>query len=239
MVSFIHTSDLHANNKRKKMCLTFIDNVKQLALEKKEQTGTMPKVLFAGDFFHSMLSNTESSGLYDYFHAVKDLCGVTDVFMIAGTPSHDVAASLRPFKLFGVKLYEEFAFEVFDDFELVALPEPRKTWYENAKTYKEVNESIVNGINKFVDSLPEKTKPRIVLGHGEIIGAVYQNGVSTSSPIAFSKKQLEKINADYYAFGHIHNNQKIEGINNCYYAGSLANGFGETHESGVYYVEVK
>jgi hypothetical protein len=59
-------------------------------------------------------------------------------------------------------LYEEFAFEMFDDFELVALPEPRKTWYENAKTYKEVNESIVNGIDKFVDSLPEKTKPRIV-----------------------------------------------------------------------------
>lgn len=240
MVNFIHTADIHANKERKKICLTFIEKIKQLAIEKKEKTGVLPKILIAGDFFHSMLSNTESSGFYDYLKAMKDLTETAPVFIVTGTPSHDVTSSLKPFKLLGIKVYENFTFEEFEDFELVALPEPRKSWVsKDAKSYKEINEYLVNEINNFISSLPDKKKPRIVLGHGDVIGAVYQNGVSATSPIAFSKSQLEKINADYYAFGHIHNPQKVNGISNCYYSGSLANGFGETHESGVYYVEVK
>ena len=55
MVNFIHTADIHANKERKKICLAFIEKIKQLAIEKKEKTGVLPKILIAGDFFHSML----------------------------------------------------------------------------------------------------------------------------------------------------------------------------------------
>lgn len=241
MVNFIHFADLHANKARRNLCVQALNKIGELAIEKEKKTGIMPHILFAGDFFDSMITNTEGSGFSDFIKAARDLNNISQVYMISGTPTHDVVKSWTPLEICGFKVFDKYSFEEYEDFELVAMPEPRKANFLNlCENPNQLNEMIIKETDKFVNSLPNKKKPRVCVCHNEVESAVFPNGVSATSPIAFTKKQMLKVNADYYAYGHIHNNQKIEGIPNCYYSGSIPpKGFGETHSSGVYYVEVK
>ena len=89
---------------------------------------------------------------------------------------------------------------------------------------------INNSLEDFIKNAPKDNYSyRIVVYHGEVKGAVYQNGVAASSPTAIPKELLQSLNADYYAFGHIHKPQEV--FENAWYSGSACpKDFGETHD---------
>lgn len=212
-MKFIHIADLHANRARIPECLKVLDTLYDYIVNEVEK----PYLLISGDFWDSAIQNTENSGFTEYISAIKKIIDVTKVFIITGTPFHEPAGSCEVFKTLGAYVFDKNTFKVFDDFELVAIPEPRKYDYVTdsiEKTYELINNTIQN----FIENLPVKTKPRIVMYHGEIKGAVFDNGMTASSPVALHKDLLLKTNADYIACGHIHYPQKV--FDNCYYAGS-------------------
>lgn len=215
-MKFIHIGDLHCNKERLPYCLkTF-----EIIIEKLQELKDKVPVLITGDLWDSVLSN--GTVFYSYLTKIKALADLTSVYIIYGTPTHDIEGSLDVFKQFGVKVFRNNTYLEEDDFELVAIPEPRKCDYISASQEK-IKESIRLGFDEFISSLPKKNKTRIVMYHGDIQGAeaVYQNSYYvTSSTFGITLNQLQKLNADAYCFGHIHIPQKINGLNNAYYCGS-------------------
>lgn len=231
-MKFIHIADLHASKSRAEPC----KKVLKILIDYVKKTEEKPKVLIAGDFFDSSI--TAGPTYASFLNLVGELKNLTDVFFIYGTPSHEISDCLKAFSLMGCHVYERNTFEDFGNWELIALPEPRRVnFLDNIKEGADVNEHIVNEIERFTDNLPPKTKTRIVIGHGEIVGQKYDNGMLCSSPIAFRPSTLKRMNADYYAFGHIHSTMEV--FENCWYSGSCyQKNFGETHNPTMIEIEI-
>ena len=223
-MQFIHIGDLHCNKERLPYCLKSLEIVRDKIKSEKDK----PILLIAGDTWDSVITN--GTIFYKYVSAIKDLINLTDVYIIYGTSSHDIEGSLDIFKELGANVYRQNTFIDCKDFELVAIPEPRKCDFISS-TQDKINKLIKDSMNNFINSLPKKTKTRVVLYHGEVQGAIYQNSQSvTSTPTGLSLKQLQTINADINCFGHIHLPQQIEGIDNAYYCGScFPKDMGEHH----------
>ena len=234
MFKGLFIADLHASRKRLDGCIKVLDTIyMKLKSYKKEER---PYFFIAGDFWDATITNTDTMALFVSY--MKDIRDLTEVFIIYGTATHDVPCSLDVFEAIGCHIYKMNTFERFDNFELVAIPEPRKTNYIS-KTKK--NKSVVDIINEdlqlFVSTLPEKQLPRICLYHGEIRGCMLNSAKPCSSPVAVSKDYLKSINADFIACGHIH--QKQELFENCWYLGTpYQNSFAETHEPSYFIVEI-
>ncbi|MEE3413560.1 MAG: LAGLIDADG family homing endonuclease, partial [Bacteroidales bacterium] len=131
-----------------------------------------------------------------------------------------------------VARWPDTTFSVGFQTEIIAIPEPRRSDYV-AESSSDIDKFINKTIKDFIkknEKLNEKLfKHRIVIYHGEVKGAVYQNGVSASSSTAISKELLQSLNAEYYALGHIHMPQEI--FPNAWYPGSACpKNFGETHD---------
>lgn len=232
-MTFIHIADLHANKSRLQQCLDVLDKIYNFILAQEEK----PYLLIAGDFWDSAIQNTDSSGFTEYELYMQKIINVTKVYMIYGTPSHENSGSLEVFKLLGAKVYDTNTFEDFGDFEIVAIPEPRRTKFITSST-EQTNKLINNDNENFILNLPKKSKPRIVLYHGEVEGAVYQNNMSASSPIAISKKLLQQTGADYIALGHIHEPQTLWDF--CSYSGSCYPvNSGEHHDAGFNFIKIE
>lgn len=212
-MTFVHIADLHANRVRLKKCLEVLDTLYCFIKDKEEK----PYLLISGDFWDSAIQNTENSGFTEYIASVKKIIDITKVFFITGTPYHEPAGSCDVFKSLGGYVFDKNTFKEFEDFELVAIPEPRRYDYISDSTEK-TNELINTTLESFISNLPKKNKPRVVMYHGEIKGAVFDNGMSASSPVALHKDLLRQTNADYIACGHIHYPQNP--FDNCYYSGS-------------------
>lgn len=212
-MTFIHIADLHANKARLTECSKVLEHLYDFINEREDK----PVLLISGDFWDSAIQNTENSGFTEYVNLVKRITTITNVIFITGTPYHEPNGSLNVFSNIGASVYTKNTFRDYGDFELVAIPEPRRGDYIASST-EETTKNIKEALEKFILSLPEKTKPRIVMYHGEIMGAVYQNNMVASSPIALSKKLLQSTKADYIACGHIHLPQAP--FENCYYSGS-------------------
>ena len=86
-MNFIHIADLHCNKERKKYCLEALSIIKDFVKK------TPSIILIAGDFWDSTITATENSGFVDFVKSVKELCELTDVIIITGTPSHEPAGS--------------------------------------------------------------------------------------------------------------------------------------------------
>ena len=226
-ISFIHVSDLHCNKKRKNECMEVLSRIRDFVASKE----VPPKVLFAGDFWDSAITNT--TVFSEYVAVMNSLIRLTEVFMIYGTASHEPEDSLEVFAELGAHVYRHVSFESFDDFELVAIPEPRKADF--CESGKSLGDEVQKMIDGFISGLPAKEKIRMALFHGEIIGVKYPNGMSCSSELAVRKSQLKKLDADYIACGHIHNDIKVS--ENCFYAGSVpAVKIDEEHDAGFYFI---
>lgn len=237
-MNFIHIADLHCNKERKEVCLKALSIIKEFIKH------TPAVVLIAGDFWDSTITATENSGFTDFAKAVKELCEITDVIIITGTPSHEPAGSCDIFEALGAKVYRQNSFlpvnSRYGIFELVAMPEPRKQDFIN---FPDIDKAIQQSYKNFIDQIPIKTKlPRIAVIHNEIRSALLQNSVviDESHPTAIPASLLKKINADYYACGHIHEPQRIPSVGECYYSGSVCpRNFGETHSGGFYFVSIE
>lgn len=230
MVNFIHIADLHANKIRLNECISALTKIKDFISQKEQK----PILLISGDFWDSTITNTDAFA--KYVKAVKEILDLTQVFFIYGTAGHEPAKSLEVFKELGAKVYDKLTFEKFNNFELIAIPEPRRVDYSISK---DIDKKIFDDMNNFCNNLLSKELPRIVMFHGEIIGETYHNGMLCSSKLGLSKELLKNLDADYIACGHIHNAYKVSGIKNCYYAGSIPpKNFDEYHNAQWNYIEI-
>lgn len=234
-MNFIHIADLHCNKDRKEYCLKALLKIKEFVKE------NPAVILIAGDFWDSTITATESSGFTDFVKSVKELCEITDVIIITGTPSHEPAGSCDIFEAFGARVYKQNSFCYIDSrygkFELAAMPEPRKQDFINSS---DINRAIQQSYKDFINTIPaKKNTPRIAVVHNEIRSALLQNSIviDESHPTAIPVSLLKQINADYYACGHIHEPQRIPEVGECYYSGSVyPRNFGETHNGGFYFI---
>ena len=230
-MKFIHIADLHFSKTREIPCTKVLNTI--IDYLKKEPA----KLLVAGDFWDSSINVGETSS--KAMALLKDILSLTQVYMIYGTPTHESSSSLEPFRLLGAKVFRYNTYKDYGDWDLVAIPEPRKTDYISKVTKDEdVRKIICDELYNFIGSIPKKTKPRIVMYHGEIRSTFYPNGMPCTSEVALTIPQLKMLNADYYACGHIHSD--LEVFENCRYAGSCyPKDFGETLDCGMNIIEIE
>lgn len=227
---FIHIADIHASRERLPQTLHILET-----LTERCKKGDIDFILFAGDFWDSTITATKGSGFSDIVHAIRKLeTTVPRIFFIYGTPTHEPLGSLDAFKSDVVQITSTMNYCGCDEYGIIAIPEPRRSNYIG-QSIKETDEAINKDISHFIFNQKDrkqttcKDKPLIVMYHGEVSGAMYQNGTMASSPTAISKEQLQSLKADYYALGHIHMPQEI--FPNAWYSGSACpKNFGETHD---------
>lgn len=226
---FIHVADIHASRERLPQTLSILETLTERAKEK-----DIDFIIFAGDFWDSTITATKGSGFSDIIAAIKELEKYTQLIFVYGTPTHEPNGSLDAFMSDRTYIarWPDTTFSAGFQTEIIAIPEPRRSDYVAASS-SDIDVLINKTIKDFIkknEKLNEKLfRHRIVIYHGEVKGAVYQNGVSASSPTAISKELLQSLNADYYALGHIHMPQEI--FPNAWYPGSACpKNFGETHD---------
>lgn len=230
---FIHVADIHASRERLPQTLSILNT-----LTERCKKGDIDFIIFAGDFWDSTITATKGSGFSDILAAMKELeqC-VTRIYMIYGTPSHEPNGSLDAFDSSTISVINGKRFVSNGNCRFVFISEPRRSNYITSSS-KETDEAINADIKDWLEKSAKWTetlednyihKPLVVVYHGEVKGAVYQNGVLASSPTAIPKELLESLHADYYAFGHIHAPQEV--FPNAWYSGSACpKDFGETHD---------
>ena len=229
-MKFIHVADIHASRERLPQTLSILST-----LTKRAKQGDIDFILFAGDFWDSTITATKGSGFSDIIAAIRELEKyVYRIYFIYGTPSHEPLGSLSAFASDTIQITSKMNYCACDKFEIIAIPEPRRSDYVG-QSIKETDDSINKSIKEFIQAesirhvYSDIKVPRIVVYHGEVKGAVYQNGVYASSPTAIPKELLQSLNADYYAFGHIHMPQEV--FPNAWYSGSACpKNFGESHD---------
>lgn len=242
-MKFVHIADIHANKNRLEYCLNALGQIKEYISSHQCSKDNIP-LLIAGDFWDNTITNTESSGFTKYLTAVKDIVRITDVYIVAGTPFHEPSGSSDVFRSIGCTVFTEPGHCHTSKYNIFAIPEPRKAEY-SAKSTKELNEAILKGLRNNIDEIKELKKKypapiNILLYHGEIRGAVYDNSmVVPDTTYAMPYDWLKELDMDYIACGHIHLPQQIEKAGNCYYAGSVYPvNSGEHHDAGFNVVEI-
>ena len=226
-MQFIHIADIHASRERLPQTLSILNT-----LTERCRKGDVDFIVFAGDFWDSTITATKGSGFSDIIAAIRKLEKLTYLVFIDGTPSHEPKGSLDAFTSERCYVASEFeyGFQICTFCNFVLIPEPRRSDFV-AESSEKTTDLMNKTIKKFIKSVKFSTGnvPSIVVYHGEVKGAVYQNGVSASSPTAISKELLQSLNADYYAFGHIHMPQEV--WKNAWYSGSACpKNFGEPHD---------
>lgn len=232
MFKGIFLADLHCSKSRQEGC----NEVLQKLIDTVKEQNVKPYVFICGDFWDAVITNSEVFA--QYLTLMKQLIDITKVYIIYGTPTHDVEGSLECFKLLGAEVYAENSFVDCGEFELITLPEPRKSHYSHLVTEDTTISDVINAdLKKFISSLPQKTKTRIAMVHNEIKGIAMDNGVPCSSPVSFTPAMLKALNADFIGCGHIHTKQEI--FENCWYLGSVPQKtLGEKHEPAFMEVEI-
>lgn len=130
---------------------------------------------------------------------------------------------------------------------IFGIPEPRKKYLlaDTSAGKDETEEAIRAAMHKMCFLLAAKRReypdiPCVVLYHGDVAGSVLQNDqtIERGTGISMTIDDLNDIDADYYALGHIHKPQQAGNLP-AYYAGSIyPKNFGETHQSGFNVVEL-
>ncbi|MDR2134113.1 MAG: hypothetical protein LBP27_03315 [Treponema sp.] len=130
---------------------------------------------------------------------------------------------------------------------LFGIPEPRKKYLlaGEAAGKDGTEEAVRDALRRLCFHLAAKRReypdiPCVVLYHGDVAGSTLQNDreVERGTGIAVTADDLNGIDADYYALGHIHKPQQAATLP-AYYAGSIyPKNFGETHQAGFNVVEL-
>lgn len=232
MFKGLFTADLHCSKSRKEGCLEVLNKI----YEELISHDVPPYLFICGDFWDAIITN--STVFNEYIEVMKKIIATTKVFMIYGTPSHEVEGSLEIFRHLGATVFSSNTYVDYDDFELIAIPEPRKSHYASL-TYKDmsINDVINDSLKQFAKTIPPKSdKPRIAMVHSEIRGVAMDNGMPCSSPISIPISYLKALNADFIGCGHIHLKQEI--FKNCWYLGSAPQKtLGEKHNPELMLIE--
>lgn len=232
MIKLLHTGDIHANKTRAedivKLINIFIDEVKEKSID---------AVLICGDFWDcAVVNNVQFAQI---IAVMSKLIATVPVYMIYGTPSHEIASSLEVFAQMGANVTYKPKLWCFhkgnEKIDILGIPEPRRSDFI-AKTVEETNEKINDYLNEAFNYFA--VNPTVVMFHGEISGATLQNGVSSKSDTQLTKKMYGQINPIYIAASHIHSPQSFDKI--VRYCGSpIPCTFGELHQPSYTLVEIE
>lgn len=239
-MKYIHIADVHANRERYPLIEAAFSKICDYCMEHK-----ITAVFIAGDFWDSSITNTSASHFTDYVDLVKKLSEVTTVVMMYGTASHEPAGSLDIFDLIpDVIVYKGYSpmvvkLEIADvPHEFIFIPEPRLSLIEG-NTLEDKYDKIQESYKAVKKQLKKKEWPRICLFHGEVAGMKFQNGtIIQKTGAAITKEMLKSYDADYYALGHIHMPQELEGMNGGYAGSLVPKDFGENHEACFWEFEI-
>jgi len=222
MIKLLHTADIHADKKRKDNVIKLLDIFIKDVDEKH-----IDAVLITGDFWdHAVVNNTSFAQINE---KMKDLIAKVPVYMVYGTPHHEIANSLEVFKLLGANVADRPTLWTFEKngekVDILGIPEPRKSLLLG----KNAEETVENIDKYFDDGFDVKpNNPLIVMFHGEVSGAKYPNGKDATADTRLHSSKLKHLNPMYVACGHIHIPQNV-GI--FHYAGSpIPLDFGELHK---------
>ena len=240
-MKFIHTADLHANKTRKEQIIHILQTAREAAVK----DSLIKFMIISGDFWDFTMTATEASGFAEIITEMERLQKVLPVYMIYGTPSHEPAGSLAVFDIMpNISVLSEGLHSIHIaeglDVTFLAIPEPRLGRIEGDSLEDKYIciQKKYEDLVKLANQKPEGN-PLIVIFHGEVEGAVLQNGQKQpAGKSAFPLKLLKELNADYIALGHIHCPQKIEGINAWYPGSPYPKDFGEKHEGSFKIVEI-
>ena len=232
MIKAIATADLHYTPKFAAEFWKSAHAFRDAIIDEKPDLITI-----SGDIFHHSIHNSDTAGFTDLLDYVQDLLDYAPIFVVSGTPTHDVPGSLLVFT--ELRAAHEFTIlqpgSLFrgttpngDEYIVAGLPEPNKSWLlgNNDFTGAEATAAAIKALSNYfsiVGALRKKTPdiPFIFLFHGEVKGATLDNWrVLPPGGIAVGIRDLESIGADYIACGHIHEPQKL-GDSHIYYTGSF------------------
>jgi len=230
-MTFLHTADIHADKKRKDDVIKLLDIFIKDVDEKH-----VDAVLITGDFWdHAVVNNTPFAQINE---KMKELIAKVPVYMIYGTPHHEIANSLEVFKLLGANVADKPTLWTFEKngekVDILGIPEPRKSLLLG----KNADETCKNIDNYFEDGFKVKPEnPLIIMFHGEVSGAKYPNGKDAVSDTRLHASKVEHLNPLYVACGHIHIPQDVGKF---HYAGSpIPLDFGELHKPSYSLLTVK
>ena len=92
-MKILHVADTHAHEKNAAEVVKCLSVVEETARD-----AQVDLVVFAGDMWHCTVKNVAGSPLAEVVRIVERIATVCPVFILRGTPTHDVAGSLDVFK---------------------------------------------------------------------------------------------------------------------------------------------
>lgn len=226
MAKFLFTADIHADKSRIKDVKKLFERIKEAAVENKADC-----LIIGGDLWNIPVSNTRVSGFTDVMAAIKDLEETVDIIDITGTPSHESSGSTLFIEALGGKVFEKPSCYDYKGVKLLLIPELRRSDFISNSAQKTT--SLMN------EELKEicKNKADVICFHGEISGALMDNGTAAKSDVQLTGDMIRSTGAKLTLAGHIHTPQSLN--NNAYYVGSpVPCNFGETHEGSIIFFEV-
>lgn len=225
-MKIIHLADEHFAKETQDLALASLE----CALEAgaREQIDAW---VFAGDLFDRGVANSAASGFTRLVNIIQRMLDVAPILSVEGTVSHDLPGAYAV--LCELKAKNRFINLRPDHEEIVAgilfmgMPEAGKEWLlagiesmsaeESMRKLMEGTRSILLGLGAIRAQHPEI--PCVFLYHGTVAGASMQNGqIVGAQEIVIGREDLELVGFDVACLGHIHLEQKIDGVE-AYYPG--------------------
>lgn len=225
MIKLIHTADIHAKKSRVKDVVKLIDTI----IEDVDKEN-FDAVLFTGDFWDCAVVN--NSAFAEIIAKMAILISKIEVYMIYGTPHHEIANSLEVFRQLGAfvadkptvwKLCNHRTVTPTECVDVIGIPEPRKSLLLG-KNADETKENVSNYLKDAL-ALPHEN-PYLIMWHGEVSGAKYQNGKEATSDARLNNTMVKDAMA--VLCGHIHLPQEVGKFNYC--GSPIPVNFGELHK---------
>jgi exonuclease SbcC len=223
MKKMIHLADVHFSKENQDLAIASLE----CALE----VGTREQIdawAFAGDLFDRGVQNSHSAGFPRLVNVIQRMLEVAPILSIEGTVTHDVPGAYDV--LCELEAGHRFINLRPDDAQVVAgimffgMPEAGKEWLlageqdlsadESNRKLSESVRSILLSFGAMRAAQPEF--PAILLFHGSVQGSTLQN--RTVSADGIGREDLQLAGFDYAALGHVHLEQKIDGLE-AYYPG--------------------
>jgi DNA repair exonuclease SbcCD nuclease subunit len=235
------TADLHFNCSRQQEALRIFDWIIQKSHE--EHCDLM---IIAGDIWEHWIPNTRESGFLEVIALMKKGADLMSVFILYGTPTHDVKGSLDVFRIIQAQndiIVIENPNVIIDaksELAMAWLPGLSKSWLlrNSIMSIAESNQVIHQELGKIMLGFNAQWHnlkiPKILIHHGQVTGCdVGHKTLYTGLQI--SKDELNMAGADAILLGDIHKAQQFE--ENIRYCGSpYYHDFGEAHDEKGFYI---
>lgn len=225
MIKLLHTADIHAKKSRAKDVVRLIDTMIEDV-----DNNNFDAVLITGDFWDCAVVN--NSAFAEIIARMSVLISKIEVYMIYGTPHHEIANSLEVFKQLGAFVADKPTvwsicnhrdIKPTEKIDILGIPEPRKSLLLGSNA-DETKENVTKYLKDAL-ALPHEN-PLLVMWHGEVTGAKYQNGVATTSDARLNGTMVKDAMA--VLCGHIHMPQEVGKFNYC--GSPIPVNFGELHK---------